>query len=206
MTADIRICFVGDSLVNGTGDTTALGWTGRVCAAANRRGFVVTGYNLGIRRDTSGDIKARWQEEVDRRQDPQADNRLVFSFGVNDTTEEVGGLRIQPSTSLANAHDILGRAQHTGSVLLIGPSPVADAAQNERIAHFSMALSELAAGLSIPFLAVFDALYTGGNWMNELHNGDGSHPDAGGYAQLASLVLQWPAWWFYESGAQGMEM
>jgi acyl-CoA thioesterase-1 len=189
MTADIRIC-----------------WTGRVCAAANRRGFVVTGYNLGIRRDTSGDIKARWQEEVDRRQDPQADNRLVFSFGVNDTTEEVGGLRIQPSTSLANAHDILGRAQHTGSVLLIGPSPVADAAQNERIAHFSMALSELAAGLSIPFLAVFDALYTGGNWMNELHNGDGSHPDAGGYAQLASLVLQWPAWWFYESGAQGMEM
>ena len=33
MTKDLRICFVGDSFVNGTGDETKLGWTGRLCAA-----------------------------------------------------------------------------------------------------------------------------------------------------------------------------
>ena len=34
MTQDIRICFIGDSLVNGTGDEAALGWAGRLCACA----------------------------------------------------------------------------------------------------------------------------------------------------------------------------
>jgi lysophospholipase L1-like esterase len=34
MTNDIRICFVGDSFVNGTGDETALGWAGRLCAVS----------------------------------------------------------------------------------------------------------------------------------------------------------------------------
>lgn len=53
MAQDIRICFIGDSFVNGTGDETALGWTGRLCAAAHARGFPVTYYNLGIRRKRS---------------------------------------------------------------------------------------------------------------------------------------------------------
>ena len=56
MTKDIRICFVGDSLVNGTGDEMALGWAGRLCAMAHTRGSSVTYYNLGIRRNTSKDI------------------------------------------------------------------------------------------------------------------------------------------------------
>ena len=206
MSADVRICFVGDSLVNGTGDTTALGWTGRVCAAANRGGFVVTGYNLGVRRDTSADIRARWQEEVSRRQDKQADNRLVFSFGVNDTTEQTDGRRVSEADSLANARDILVRAKRGGPVLLIGPGPVTDAAQNARIKSLSSALEEVATELAVPFLSVFDALHADANWMAELRAGDGSHPDAGGYARLASLVRNWPAWWFCESGSQGMGM
>ena len=45
---DIRICFVGDSFVNGIGDETALGWVGRVCALAHTHGFPLTSYNLGI--------------------------------------------------------------------------------------------------------------------------------------------------------------
>ena len=56
----MRLCFIGDSLVNGTGDPTGLGWVGRVTASARRRGHDVTTYNLGIRRDTSADIAARW--------------------------------------------------------------------------------------------------------------------------------------------------
>jgi hypothetical protein len=57
----MRICFIGDSLVNGVGDPTGLGWVGRVATAARRRGHDITAYNLGIRRDTSGDIAVRWQ-------------------------------------------------------------------------------------------------------------------------------------------------
>lgn len=35
MKDDIRIGFIGDSLVNGTGDAMALGWAGRLCATAD---------------------------------------------------------------------------------------------------------------------------------------------------------------------------
>ena len=38
MIHDLRICFVGDSFVAGTGDETALGWVGRVTATAWHRG------------------------------------------------------------------------------------------------------------------------------------------------------------------------
>ena len=48
--SEIRICFIGDSLVNGTGDEAALGWAGRLCAMANESDIPVTYYNLGIRR------------------------------------------------------------------------------------------------------------------------------------------------------------
>jgi len=56
----MRICFVGDSFVNGTGDPEYLGWTGIICAVTRSWGYDITYYNLGIRRETSADILARW--------------------------------------------------------------------------------------------------------------------------------------------------
>jgi acyl-CoA thioesterase-1 len=91
MTEDIRICFIGDSFVNGTGDDTALGWVGRVCAAARGRGVGLTAYSLGIRRDTSVDVLARCEREWSRRLPAGIDGRIVLSFGVNDTVIEDGG-------------------------------------------------------------------------------------------------------------------
>jgi acyl-CoA thioesterase-1 len=63
----MRICFFGDSIVNGTGDDDCLGWTGRICSAARHAGHAVTHYNLGIRRDTSANVSARWRQEAERR-------------------------------------------------------------------------------------------------------------------------------------------
>jgi hypothetical protein len=50
---EVRICFVGESFVNGTGDPECLGWTGRICVGANKKGYDITYYNLGVRRETS---------------------------------------------------------------------------------------------------------------------------------------------------------
>lgn len=61
---DMRICFFGDSVINGTGDDDGLGWVGRVVAQARRGGCDVTAYNLGIRRGTSADVAARWAGEA----------------------------------------------------------------------------------------------------------------------------------------------
>jgi lysophospholipase L1-like esterase len=79
--ATLRICFIGDSFVNGTGDPTCLGWTGRICAAASDRGHDLTYYNLGIRRQTSADIQARWQQEVSLRLPPATDEAVGHALG-----------------------------------------------------------------------------------------------------------------------------
>ena len=77
---EVRICFVGDSFVNGTGDPECLGWTGRICVNANKKGYDITYYNLGIRRDTSTDIAKRWLQEVSLRLPKEYDGRVVQHF------------------------------------------------------------------------------------------------------------------------------
>ena len=113
MNNPLRICFFGDSFANGTGDDDCLGWVGRLCAAARRSGCDVTAYNLGIRRDTSGDIANRWQSEGAARLPDQYDGRLVFAFGTNDcvTHEDGDGPRVPMDRAIANAHEILSAAR-----------------------------------------------------------------------------------------------
>ncbi len=206
MSADIRICFIGDSLVTGAGDSSNLGWVGRVCAAANQFGFHVTSYNLGIRRETSGDVAQRWQQECRLRQPADADNRMVFAFGVNDTTIENQQCRVDPLESVANARAIISGAKILGPVLWLGPTPVQENDQSQRIAQLDQAYSEIASDLKIPYLSVFEPLRTTGPWLDELRAGDGSHPGQDGYVQLAGLVKQWPAWWFHQAITQGLEL
>ncbi len=108
---EVRICFVGDSFVNGTGDPECLGWTGRICVNANKKGYDITYYNLGIRRDTSTDIAKRWSQEVSVRLPKEYDGRAIFSFGLNDTTVENGKTRVDLKKSVENAYSILSKAK-----------------------------------------------------------------------------------------------
>jgi lysophospholipase L1-like esterase len=193
-TNDIRICFLGESFVNGTGDRTYLGWTGRLCVNLSQRGNTVTYYNLGIRRETSTELLQRWQPEVNRRLPADCDRRLVFSFGVNDTTVKSGQQRVELADSLANTHQILQTAQQQFPVLMIGPPPIADAEQNTRIQLLSRHLAALCTDLSIPYLDVFLPLQQSEIWQREVAAGDGAHPDAGGYAEFAQLVQNWAGW------------
>ena len=190
----LRICFVGDSLVNGTGDPACLGWTGRVCAAACDAGHDITYYNLGIRRATSADLHGYWRDEVTRRLPGEFDGRVVFSFGVNDTTELDGALRVPPETTLEHARAMLTDARSTWPILLIGPTPVLDTAHNERIVQLSQRLAAIAAELGVAYLPVFDVLYRSGVWLDEVSRNDGAHPRAQGYVELAQCVQSWPAW------------
>lgn len=194
---DVRICFVGESFVNGTGDSTYLGWTGRVCQDAMQRGFPVTYYNLGIRRETSTELAKRWMPETARRFPPGCDHRLVFSFGTNDTTIEHGKRRVELSDSIANACQILSLAkQHP--VLMISPPPIADREQNQRINALSHQFASICAEIEVPYLDVFTPLSSSRLWQQQVAAGDGAHPEAEGYAELAQRVIEWSAWqdWF----------
>ncbi|MGX6512211.1 GDSL-type esterase/lipase family protein [Rhodococcus sp. SJ-2] len=129
----LRVCVFGDSFVAGVGDPAHRGWVGRVAERALAELPVdLTVYNLGIRRDTSSDVRARWPSEALARFSREYDNRMIVSFGVNDTTLQNGTLRVEPAESESN----LGAT----------------------------------------------------SWMREADRGDGAHPGAQGYTDLADLV------------------
>jgi acyl-CoA thioesterase I len=191
---DVRICFFGDSLVNGTGDPDCRGWVGRVCAAVRQEGLDVTCYNLGIRRDTSADVLGRWRREADARLPAGIARCLVFSFGANDCIFENGCRRVQPAHSVSNAHAILAAAVAYAPTVMIGPAPLSETAVNDRIQELVPAFAAVCHELGAPFLDVFGRLKSSSAWMQEVTQGDGAHPGRRGYESLATLVKEWPAW------------
>lgn len=194
---DIRICFVGDSFVNGTGDPEYLGWAGRLCINARLSEYNIIYYNLGVRRDTSTDILSRWFNECLIRLPKEYDGRIIFSFGVNDTVvEENGRLRVNPKDSVENAYKILGASKSLFPTLMVGPPPVADMEHNERIENLSLKLSMVAQEIGVPYLDIFPLLKDSDIWMKEVTCNDGSHPLSGGYSEFAEIVKSWSAWWF----------
>ena len=195
---DIRLCFLGDSFVNGTAEIAHLGWAGRLCQPLSEHGVEVTYYNLGIRRETTTGLAVRWQAEARRRLAQGTDNRLIFSFGTNDTTIEGGKQRVETAVSIQNAHHILMTAQQHYPVLMISPPPIADDAQNGRTQTLAAHFATLCQELAIPYLDVFTPLLHSSTWRDEIIAGDGAHPNANGYAELANLVKDWSFWrnWF----------
>ena len=185
--------FVGDSYVVGIGDPERRGWVGRLAARSDRDGTPVTVYNLGVRRDTSEDVERRWADEVSARRVAGSEDRMVVSFGVNDTTDVAGTVRVPADRTVANLDAIVARAAAFAlPVLVVGPPPVADEAQNRLIAALDGRLAARAGQAGVPFVSVFAALAADPRWTDEVAAGDGSHPAARGYALLAELVT--PTW------------
>jgi acyl-CoA thioesterase-1 len=200
----MRICFFGDSFVNGTGDDDALGWVGRVVARARRSGRDVTGYNLGIRRDTSADVAARWRREARLRLPADCDGRLVFSFGANDCISNgaEGAPRVGRAESLANAEAILREAHPWLPTLMIGPSIVADDHDaNARIVALSADYAGVCERIGVPYLDTCQVLLASPAWTREALAGDGAHPNRGGYGIVTDAVSNWSGWrrWFDSS-------
>jgi acyl-CoA thioesterase-1 len=185
------VLFFGDSFVAGAGDPQGLGWVGRVAAAAWAAGVPLTAYNLGVRREPSVDVVARWRAEAAPRIVPEADCRVVFSFGANDATLEDRRPRVDPEDGVRALEEALGQAAEAGlPVLVVGPPPANDDAQHERIAALSARFAEACAQRGVPYVEVVGELRRSGPWRAEARAGDGAHPGAGGYAQLADLVAE----------------
>lgn len=195
--ADRRVLFFGDSHVAGVGDSAGQGWVGRVAAASFDVGLPITAYNLGVRMETSEQVAARWRVEAPPRLLPGADSRVVFSFGVNDTTIENDRPRVSPERSGAALASILDEIAAIGlRAFVVGPAPIDDDEQNERIRGLSASFSEVCGRAGVKFVDVFEPLLTSLVWMKEVAADDGAHPAADGYDALASLIVAagWAEW------------
>jgi lysophospholipase L1-like esterase len=185
----MRICFLGDSITNGTGDPEYLGWVGRVMQHERKQHPELTAYNLGIRRDRSDQIRARWRAEVEGRLPPEHEGRVVFAFGANDAVQEIA-----PPTTLGHAEAMLGEAGQRWPVFMVGPTPMPEEKVRERVAALDKALGALCAKIKVPYCPVFDGLMRTSTWLDEARAGDGAHPGAAGYRRLADIILASPAW------------
>jgi acyl-CoA thioesterase I len=191
------LMFFGDSHTVGVGDEEGLGWTGRVLAAALREGIPTTTYNLGVRGETSADVAARWRAEARPRLPDEGDPRVVLAFGVNDVSLKDADRRCTEQQSLLSLEEVLLGAQGLGlRRFVVGPAPIDDDAANDRIAELSYAYRMLCARHRVPFVPLVEELRDNEIWRRELAAGDGAHPGAAGYAEIARLVLAtgWLDW------------
>lgn len=194
---DQSVLFFGDSLIVGVGDPEGRGWVGRIVAASFDAGRDLVAYNLGVRGETSIDVLQRWRLETEPRLRPTTESRVIFSFGVNDTTLEDGQPRVGPTQSLEALAALLNQAASLKlPALVVGPAPVDDEEQNERISSVSRRFVGACREEGVPFIDVFRQLRDSELWRKEVAAGDGAHPGPAGYELLAELVLAagWLEW------------
>ncbi len=197
-TSVMRICFFGESYVAGVGDPTTQGWVGRLCAQAISAGHNLTVYNCGIRGATSALVRDTWMQEAMPRFKPDEKFAVVFSYGTNDCWREGGAAKVLLETHMDNTLTILEAASTRWPTLFVGaPGLPAYAEQTMReddhAARCTLTQS-LCAELSVPY---FDTLAVYGGftrWHAEAKNGDGAHPGAGGYGEMAAALSMWDAW------------
>src|ERR1700749_2420653 len=183
---DIRVCFVGDSYVAGVGDTTGLGWVGRLGAHSHARGLPITAYNLGVRRDTSADVAARLPGEVGRRVWPGAESRVVLAYGLNDVVPE-NGRRVAAADSLeATSRSFAWLAAAGIPAIFAGPPPIGDPGLDPSTGELDPLLSGWAARPGDGYVsgrrAAKQALPSG------VSEGDGAPPGPAGSQQFFEAV------------------
>jgi lysophospholipase L1-like esterase len=186
---DVLVCVFGDSLVAGVGDSTELGWVGRVSARTPRTTDMhLTTYPLGVRGESTEEIVVRIPLESAARFARGDEHRIVISAGVNDA-----GRGVPPAQSAAALDFGLGSTDVP--VLVIGPPPLGDAALTARIAMVDQAFAGVCARRGIPYISVYDRLLRRPTWRRA-RAADGVHPDRSGYAMIARLVLDggWFSW------------
>ncbi|MBT7248702.1 MAG: lipase [Rhodospirillaceae bacterium] len=201
----LRVCFVGDSITNGTGDTGFLGWPGRLCAAEVAAGHDLTDYNLGIRGDTSAEIGPRWRTECEARLPASLNGAVVFNFGLNDATEQDGEIRVPMGQSIKNVRTMITDAKALYPTIWVGPTPVDETRQpmitdtgdsrdkrNRRTADYNLGFKALAYELEIPYLDMMSKLINEADWPSLL--ADGLHPNPDGHQKMAGLVGAWDGW------------
>lgn len=193
MTAERRICVVGDELVAGTGDPKALGWVGRVVARTPLEVPPVV-LPLAVPGETTAGLAARWEAEVMLRLGPEpapGANHLVVALGRADLTAGVSLARSR--LNLANVLDTAESRRLT--TLVVGPPPGAhdDA---ERQAELSAAFADVATRRRVPYVETFTPLARHEQWLADLAGGDGHLPRQAGYGLMAWLVLHsgWNRW------------
>ena len=191
---NMRICFFGDSFVNGFGDPHCQGWVGRICAKAWSRGDHVTADNCGVRRATSEDVRTNWLAEAAARLPIEHRAAVIFSFGANDRSIEASGPRVSHERQIENVRAILTSAVSRWPTLFVSAPPAIHESARADATRQVATFAGICRDLQVHFLDVGAASSGFKRWRAEALAGDGAHPGAGGYEEFADVVEAWPPW------------
>jgi lysophospholipase L1-like esterase len=192
MKKDIRVTFIGDSFVNGTGDESYLGWVGRVCAKTYSEypDIELTCYNLGVRKETSGGILERFELEIKPRLRDTDSHIAILSFGVNDCAQN-----IDLEVSKQNLNMLLTQAKKSFQKLLfVMPPPIADQEINQKIKCLIDQYRFICKELEVEYIDFFDILSENKIWKKQTRENDGAHPKSQGYEIFAKLIFESDGW------------
>ena len=184
--------FFGDSVTLGVNDAPAGGWVARLAGKAAEKGLNVppdTFYNLGVRKNSSRDILARWEAEYKVRAMEGCPATLVFCFGTVDMAAPHAVPNVPVGESAANAREILMTAKEYGSVVLVSAPPVKDEEHNQRIEALCTAYAAICRSIDVSFVDIFHPLMEAG-YLDDL--ADGIHPGPQGNELIASLLAEHP--------------
>ncbi|WP_302978758.1 GDSL-type esterase/lipase family protein [Bilophila wadsworthia] len=184
--------FFGDSITLGVNDTLAGGWIGRFAGLASQRaGLPVppsTFYNLGVRKQSSLQIRERWASEYRSRVNDATVPYLVFCFGTVDMAAPNGNVVVPMQESIQNAQAILSEAQMEAPVLMMGPPPVKNPDHLERLNKLNETYAGLCLDLGVAYLDLLKGLPA--VYVADLD--DGLHPGKTGNMLIAEQLLNAP--------------
>lgn len=195
--------FFGDSLTQGVGDETGLGWAGRLANQWNEK-RELSWFNLGVRGDTALELSRRAESELRVRLMPGVETWVVVSIGTNDASLFNKVPRVSVERSVALLERTWDAIQKVGRPFWIGPVPVAKERLDleragevysfvtSRMKELSDAYGRVAERRAIPYLDLVDTF--SGIDFSQSESADGIHPKARGYEALFRVISRWEAW------------
>ena len=201
-----KLIVLGDSGVYGWGDPLEGGWCERLRRHWMGLPEAPVLYPLGVRGDGLERVAARLQAEVAcrgelRRQQPHG---ILLATGINDSARvgrPDGRPQLEPEGFLYGLQQLLLRARTTAPVLVLGLTPVQEAAMPfaevlwyglEQVRRYEGLLEEACLEADVPFLPLLDDLLADPGWPSWLC-GDGLHLNSEGHRQVFQRVQRWPA-------------
>lgn len=193
--SELNVCVLGDGIVKGVGDTEMLGWAGRLLKRTATDHGPINYYNLGIPGQSSVDVAERLSE-LEVRLPQGADNRLILSFGLNDTELLNGQPRQSNQHSLEALKNIILQTRTRYKMLMVGPVPVYEPQRNARLKRLNALFHDLCLKARVPYIDLFSALIDDIDYRRDLARHGKIYPSDSGYEKIYDLIWNDRSWWF----------
>lgn len=191
----IHLSVLGDGFVCGQGVAPLQGWASQLMIQTVSDLGPVNVYNLGIPGELSTQVVARLRELAPRRLKGE-DNRLVFSFGLQDTAEHEGRPMLSNQASTDALKQLIVKTRPHFKLLMIGMPPVYDPQRNSWVKRLNSLQHDLCQKAHVPFIDLFSALADDVQYKRSLLATDRVHPDSRGHQKIFDLIWNDRSWWF----------